>query len=64
MGPWQNDRRADHALQCRERGALSGIEMAAAWIEASLALQCRERGALSGIGPALLDVVCQVVPSM
>ena len=40
---------SDHPLQCRERGALSGMSAGPPDKVNAQALQCRERGALSGI---------------
>ena len=36
-------------LQCRERGALSGMTRSGVGAGGASALQCRERGALSGM---------------
>ena len=39
----------EELLQCRERGALSGIRQPGGEPPAPAGLQCRERGALSGM---------------
>ena len=46
-------RRSAPVLQCRERGALSGIRVTSCRPSGETSLQCRERGALSGISEVL-----------